>query len=81
MANPQPKVRRPDGQLRFGLMWFNSQTLYLTSAVAAELNPPVLDVDVQTELAQAAESAGFDFLFMADGYVGHGEANARIGHG
>jgi len=81
MANPQPKVRRPDGQLRFGLMWFNSQTPYLTSAVAAELNPPVLDVGVQTELAQAAESAGFDFLFMADGYVGHGEANARIGHG
>lgn len=81
MTVPQVKVRRPDGQLRFGLMWFNSQTPYLTSAVAAKLNPPVLDVRVQTELAQAAEEVGFDFLFMADGYIGHGEANNRIGHG
>lgn len=77
----QAKVRKPDGQLRFGLMWFNSQTPYLTSAVAAAQNPPVLDVGVQMEFAQAAETAGFDFLFMADGYIGHGEANARIGHG
>lgn len=75
------KTRRPDGQLRFGLMWFNSQTPYLTSAVAGERNPPVLDIGVQTELARAAESAGFDFLFMADGYVGHGGHNVRIGHG
>ncbi|GAA0900331.1 LLM class flavin-dependent oxidoreductase [Pseudonocardia zijingensis] len=73
--------RRPDGQVRFGLMWFNSQTPYLTSAVAAGMNPPVLDVGVQSELARAAETAGFDFLFMADGYVGHGGHNVRIGHG
>jgi alkanesulfonate monooxygenase SsuD/methylene tetrahydromethanopterin reductase-like flavin-dependent oxidoreductase (luciferase family) len=74
------KQRRPDGQLRFGLMWFNSPTPYLTSAVAAEANPPVLDLDVQTTLAQAAEEAGFDFLFLADSYIGHGEHNLRIGH-
>lgn len=74
------KRRLPDGQLRFGLMWFNSQTPYLTSAVAAKTNPPVLDVSTQIVLARAAESAGFDFLFLADTYVGHGEHNARIGH-
>ncbi|MDF2826121.1 MAG: luciferase-like monooxygenase, partial [Mycobacterium sp.] len=74
------KRRLPDGQLRFGLMWFNSQTPYLTSAVAAKSNPPVLDVNTQIVLARAAESAGFDFLFLADTYVGHGEHNARIGH-
>lgn len=75
------KHRNADGKLRFGLMWFNSQTPYLTSAVTSAANPPVLDVQTQVTLAQAAEEAGFDFLFMADGYVGHGEANARIGHG
>lgn len=75
------RTRRADGQLRFGLMWFNSQTPYLTSAVAAGMNPPVLDVGVQSELARAAETAGFDFLFLADGYVGHGGHNVRIGHG
>jgi alkanesulfonate monooxygenase SsuD/methylene tetrahydromethanopterin reductase-like flavin-dependent oxidoreductase (luciferase family) len=75
------RTRRPDGQLRFGLMWFNSQTPYLTSAVAAGMNPPVLDIGVQSELARAAETAGFDFLFLADGYVGHGGHNVRIGHG
>lgn len=74
------KRRRPDGQLRFGLMWFNSQTPYLTSATAAKYNPPVLDVSTQIALAGAAEAAGFDFLFLADTYVGHGEHNARIGH-
>jgi FMNH2-dependent dimethyl sulfone monooxygenase len=74
------KKRRPDGQLRFGLMWYNSPTPYLTSATAAAQNPPVLDLATQTSLAQAAEQAGFDFLFLADGYVGHGEHNKRIGH-
>jgi alkanesulfonate monooxygenase SsuD/methylene tetrahydromethanopterin reductase-like flavin-dependent oxidoreductase (luciferase family) len=74
------KQRRPDGQLRFGLMWFNSPTPYLTSAVTAASNPPVLDLEVQTTLAQAAEVAGFDFLFLADSYIGHGEHNLRIGH-
>ncbi|MDV3129901.1 LLM class flavin-dependent oxidoreductase [Mycobacterium sp. 21AC1] len=74
------KRRLADGQLRFGLMWFNSQTPYLTSAVAAQSNPPVLDVNTQMVLARAAENAGFDFLFLADTYVGHGEHNARIGH-
>ncbi|WP_460666751.1 LLM class flavin-dependent oxidoreductase [Kribbella swartbergensis] len=81
MRVTDPRVRRPDDQLRFGLMWFNSQTPYLTSAVAAGRNPPVLDVAVQTTLARAAEEAGFDFLFLADGYVSHGEHNVRIGHG
>lgn len=75
------KQRRADDQLRFGLMWFNSPTPYLTSAVTAAQNPPVLDVAAQSSLAQAAEQAGFDFLFLADGYVGHGEHNRRIGHG
>ncbi|MET8944154.1 LLM class flavin-dependent oxidoreductase [Streptomyces sp. NPDC004542] len=75
------KLRRVDDQIRFGLMWFNSQTPYATSRVTAEANPDVLDVNVQMELARTAEQVGFDFLFYADGYIGHGEANARIGHG
>jgi dimethylsulfone monooxygenase len=74
------KRRRPDGQLRFGLMWFNSPTPYLTSAAAAHANPQVLDVQTQIVLARAAEQANFDFIFLADTYVGHGEHNARIGH-
>ncbi|MGI8330472.1 LLM class flavin-dependent oxidoreductase [Actinomadura scrupuli] len=75
------KERRLDDRFRFGLMWFNSPSPHVTSKVMADRNPDVLDVDVQIELAQTAESIGMDFLFFADGYTHHGEHSARVGHG
>ncbi|GAA1383608.1 LLM class flavin-dependent oxidoreductase [Pseudonocardia kongjuensis] len=76
-----PKPRLHDGTMRFGLMWPNSPSPFVTSRTIAEANPDVLDVDTHVELARTAEEAGVDFVFFADGYTHHGEHNARVGHG
>lgn len=76
-----PKLRRPDDTLRFGLMWPNSPSPFATSAAVAERNPDILDPSAHIALAKAAERAGVDFVFFADGYTNHGEHNARVGHG
>jgi alkanesulfonate monooxygenase SsuD/methylene tetrahydromethanopterin reductase-like flavin-dependent oxidoreductase (luciferase family) len=80
-ARMTAKPRRPDNQLRFGLMWPNSPAPNVTSAAVAERNPSIFDVDVHMELARTAERIGVDFVFFADGYTNHGSDNARVGHG
>lgn len=75
------KERRPDTQLRFGLMWPNSPAPNVTSRAVADRNPDVLDIDQHMALARTAESIGVDFVFFADGYTHHGPDNARVGHG
>jgi alkanesulfonate monooxygenase SsuD/methylene tetrahydromethanopterin reductase-like flavin-dependent oxidoreductase (luciferase family) len=67
--------------MRFGLMWPNSPSPFVTSRTVAEANPDVLDVDSHVALARTAEDVGVDFVFFADGYTHHGEHNARVGHG
>lgn len=76
-----PKPRLHDGTMRFGLMWPNSPSPFVTSRTIAEANPDVLDPDVHIALARTAEEVGVDFVFFADGYTHHGEHNARVGHG
>ncbi|OJX65599.1 MAG: hypothetical protein BGO95_01710 [Micrococcales bacterium 73-13] len=75
------KPRRPDANLRFGMMWPNSPSPNVTSRAVAERNPDILDFNSHAELARTAERVGFDFVFFADGYTNHGEDNARVGHG
>lgn len=77
----EPKPRRIDGKLRFGMMWPNSPSPGATSRAVAEANPDILDVSAHIELAKTAEKAGLDFVFFADGYTHHGLGNARVGHG
>ncbi|MFI6906125.1 LLM class flavin-dependent oxidoreductase [Nonomuraea sp. NPDC050394] len=81
MKGQTAKPRKPDGQLRFGMMWMNSPTPNITSKAMADRNPDVLDADTHAELARIAENTGVDFVFFADGYTHHGPGNARVGHG
>jgi alkanesulfonate monooxygenase SsuD/methylene tetrahydromethanopterin reductase-like flavin-dependent oxidoreductase (luciferase family) len=75
------KPRKLDDKMRFGMMWPNSPSPFVTSAAVAERNPDILDINTHIELARTAEDAGFDFVFFADGYTHHGDDNARVGHG
>lgn len=79
-----PRAQKPrlnDTSMRFGLMWPNSPSPNVTSAIMAEGNPDVLQLDSHIALAQTAEAIGVDFVFFADGYTNHGKDNARVGHG
>jgi alkanesulfonate monooxygenase SsuD/methylene tetrahydromethanopterin reductase-like flavin-dependent oxidoreductase (luciferase family) len=76
-----PKPRRIDEKMRFGLMWPNSPSPAVTSAVVAASCPDILDINSHIELAKTAERIGVDFVFFADGYTNHGLDNARVGHG
>lgn len=80
MARATPKPRLTDDQLRFGMMWQSSPTPTTTSGAVADTNPDPLDPAEQMALARAAEDAGLDYVFMADGYIPHGENSGRIGH-
>lgn len=75
------KPRHNDDTMRFGLMWPNSPSPNVTSAVQAANNPDILQIDSHIALAQTAEAIGVDFVFFADGYTNHGKDNARVGHG
>jgi alkanesulfonate monooxygenase SsuD/methylene tetrahydromethanopterin reductase-like flavin-dependent oxidoreductase (luciferase family) len=75
------KPRKLDDKMRFGMMYPNSPSPFVTSAAVAELSPDILDPNTHIELARTAEDAGFDFVFFADGYTHHGADNARVGHG
>src|SRR5579862_9055854 len=61
------KGRTTGDGMRVGLFWPYHRTL-IPSPVLASLNPDPLDVNVHTRLAQQAESAGCDYLLIADNY-------------
>ncbi|WP_262286319.1 LLM class flavin-dependent oxidoreductase [Micromonospora sp. MA102] len=75
------KPRRHDGQLRFGLMWPNTQSHNVTSRVVADANPDILDVANHLELARTVEETGLDYVFFADSYTVNSPASAAAGHG
>ncbi len=75
-----PKARTHDpSQLSFGYFFPTGQTDHVWSDEAARATP-VLSRKVFTAMAQAAEEAGFDSLFIADTWSGHQRAAERAGH-
>lgn len=75
------KERGSDDYLRFGIMWPNTMSQNITSRKVADENPDVLDAGRHAVAARAAESAGFDYLFLADTYAANPPANIASGHG
>jgi dimethylsulfone monooxygenase len=74
-------VRKPrdwDGTMRFGVFWPYSRTLIPSASVSAR-NPDVLDMNNHLRFAQAIETAGLDFILVADGYAPGSEAATNIG--
>lgn len=78
MTRHPRKLRHRDESMRFGVFWPYSRTL-IPSAVIAERNPDVLDLDNHIALAQAAEAVGCDFALVADGYAPASPENSRVG--
>jgi FMNH2-dependent dimethyl sulfone monooxygenase len=68
----------PD-ELSFGYFFPTGQTDHIWSDEAAETTPP-LNKKVFCDMAQAAEAAGFDSIFIADTWSGHQRAAERAGH-
>lgn len=65
--NRPVKERRDDGTMRFGIGFPYAPTTVPSTAFADAPDP--LDARLVMELAVAAEEAGFDFGFLADGYA------------
>ncbi len=72
------KQKGNDDKLRIGLFHPNGN-VHVGSRLITDLNPNVLDLAEQQSLAAACESAGFDYLFMADSWLPYGEEASRIG--
>lgn len=65
--------------MRIGLFHPTSPNVHLASRVINDLSPDVLDLNVHMRLARLCEELGFDFIFMADSWGGHGPECRRVG--
>ncbi|MBM9467775.1 LLM class flavin-dependent oxidoreductase [Nakamurella leprariae] len=74
----KPRAHDPE-QLSFSYFFPTGQTDHVWSAEAAR-STPALGRTVFTQMAQAAEEAGFDSVFIADTWSGHQRAAERAGH-
>lgn len=72
------KVRSNDSSLRVGLFHPNAN-VHFGSSLSVTRNAPIAASSTHTALAAACESAGFDYLFMADSWQAYGEEAGRIG--
>lgn len=54
--------------MRVGLFYPNSSSVHVLSPEVIGKTPDLLDFQTHSDLAQAAERAGFDYAFMADGW-------------
>jgi FMNH2-dependent dimethyl sulfone monooxygenase len=70
------KRRDDDATMRFGVFWPHSATLMPSTTFASA--PDLMDVQRHIDFAQAAEAAGFDFAFIADGYAPDSEEASAV---
>ncbi len=65
--------------VRLGLFYPNARTIHAISGAVAAKNLDVLDMKAHISVAQAAESIGLDYLFMADAWGFYGPHTTAIG--
>ncbi len=66
--------------LRLGYFYPNASSIHAMSPDAIAKTPDLLDFRTHTALVQAAEGAGFDYVFMADGWGSLGKATRAAGY-
>ena len=60
--------------IRLGIFYPNARSIHVCAPKVVAENPDLFDYDVHRDLAQTAESVGFDYAFMADGWGSFGPA-------
>ncbi len=76
-----PTARKPknwEGSMRFGIFWPGTRTLLPSERISA-MNPDVLVLDHQLELARACEHVALDLVLLGDGYAPSSEEGTRMG--
>jgi FMNH2-dependent dimethyl sulfone monooxygenase len=66
-------------EFSLGLFYPTAVSIHSASRLTKERNPDVLAASTHTEVIQAAEHAGFDYAFLADGWGGLGPVSREFG--
>jgi FMNH2-dependent dimethyl sulfone monooxygenase len=66
--------------LRVGLFYPNSKSVHTMSPAATAKVPDLLSYETHNALARAAEDAGYDYAFMADGWGSMGPRSRDMGY-
>jgi len=65
--------------VRLGLFYPNARSIHALSSEVAASNGDIADLQTHVAVAQAAERAGFDYLFMMDSWGAFGPASTAAG--
>ncbi len=65
--------------IRLGLFYPNTPCMQVKSRSIAAENPDLLDLDVHRQVAQAAETIGLDYVFLADHWGSRGPHSRHSG--